>query len=133
MSRPVPLLISNGEAFRQSCDVGSVAAGGSVVQAGDILLVRGAGSDIWYHSDEFRYVYETLKGDGTITAKVESMPNTDAGARAGLMIRETLDPDSRPVKAVYETYSRHFVYLKIVPRKNASPHPMIPPATKDAP
>jgi hypothetical protein len=35
-----------------------------------------------------------LSGTGSIVAKVESVDNTNAWAKAGVMIRETLDPDS---------------------------------------
>ena len=48
--------------------------------------------DIWGNSDNFRYVYKTLNGDGAISAKVISMTNTSAWAKAGVMIRDTVDP-----------------------------------------
>jgi len=50
--------------------------------------------DIWGNADTFRYVYKTLNGDGSISAKVISMTNTSAWAKAGVMIRDTLDPAS---------------------------------------
>jgi hypothetical protein len=51
----------------------------------------GAADD--YH-DEFHYAYKVLNGAGTITAKVVSVDNTDPWAKAGVMIRATLDADS---------------------------------------
>ena len=58
-----------------------------------IWTVKGGGGDIWYHSDEFHYVYLPLTGDATITARITSM---DGGewAKGGLMIRQSLDPGS---------------------------------------
>jgi hypothetical protein len=53
-----------------------------------------AGSDVWYISDEFRYAYKVLLGDGSITARVVSIENTNDWAKAGVMIRETLEPFS---------------------------------------
>ncbi len=53
-----------------------------------------AGLDIWDTSDEFQYAYKQLSGTGTIVAKIESLDNTHDFAKAGVMIRETLDPDS---------------------------------------
>ncbi|MHC4430822.1 MAG: LamG domain-containing protein, partial [Planctomycetota bacterium] len=58
-----------------------------------------SGYDIWrtadgVETDEFHFAYKTLSGPGTITAKVESVQNTNGWAKAGVMIRETLDPDS---------------------------------------
>jgi hypothetical protein len=50
--------------------------------------------DIWNASDNFRFVYKTLTGDGAISAKVISMTNTSGWAKAGVMIRESLDPAS---------------------------------------
>ena len=53
-----------------------------------------SGTDIWYQSDEFHYAYKMLTGAGSIVAKVQSLDNTNDWAKAGVMIRETLDPDS---------------------------------------
>jgi hypothetical protein len=53
-----------------------------------------SGTDIWGSSDEFHYAYKMLTGAGSIVAKVESVENTNNWAKAGVMIRETLDPDS---------------------------------------
>ncbi|UCF17159.1 MAG: hypothetical protein JSW59_06805, partial [Phycisphaerales bacterium] len=53
-----------------------------------------AGVDIWDSYDEFHYAYKTLSGIGSITVKVESLQNTDPFAKAGVMIRGSLDPDS---------------------------------------
>lgn len=59
------------------------------------LSVSGAGADIWSFSDEFRYVYKRLNGDGSITAKVESMIPTNGWAKVGVMIREAVGPSAR--------------------------------------
>jgi hypothetical protein len=53
-----------------------------------------SGIDIWDTSDEFHYAYKTLTGSGSITAKVESLENTHGFAKAGLMVRNSLDPNS---------------------------------------
>ena len=46
-------------------------------------------------SDSFHYVYKQLSGPGSIIAKVESVSLTSTSAKAGVMIRETLTPDSK--------------------------------------
>jgi len=51
-------------------------------------------NDIWGTADSFRYFYKTLNGDGSISAKVLSVTNTSVWAKAGVMIRESLDPAS---------------------------------------
>jgi hypothetical protein len=54
-----------------------------------------SGTDITGTADEFHYAYKKLTGAGSIIAKVLSVSNTDVWAKAGVMIRETLDPDSK--------------------------------------
>jgi alpha-L-fucosidase len=76
-------------------DIGAVGASGALVQSGSSMLINGSGADIWGTADEFRYVYQALSGDGTITARVECLQNTDGWAKAGLMIRESLNANSR--------------------------------------
>jgi len=53
-----------------------------------------SGVDIWGPSDEFHYAFKTLTGPGSIIAKVESLDSTNGFAKAGVMIRDTLDADS---------------------------------------
>jgi len=53
-----------------------------------------SGADIWDEADEFHFAYKMLTGTGSIIAKVQSVENTNAWAKAGVMIRETLNPDS---------------------------------------
>ena len=45
-------------------------------------------------ADEFRFAYQQLNGDGSIVVKVDSVSNTNGWAKAGVMIRESLDPSS---------------------------------------
>ncbi|MGB2863642.1 MAG: LamG domain-containing protein [Sedimentisphaerales bacterium] len=60
--------------------------------------MTGSGADIWavngVEADEFHYAFKTLSGTGSIVARVQSVSDTDIWAKAGVMIRETLDPDS---------------------------------------
>ncbi|MHC4206436.1 MAG: LamG domain-containing protein, partial [Planctomycetota bacterium] len=56
--------------------------------------MTGSGADIWGTSDQFHYAFKNLAGAGSIFAKVESVENTNGWAKAGVMIRETLDADS---------------------------------------
>ena len=63
--------------------------------------MTGSGADIWNNGpgageyyDEFHYAYKTLTGVGSIVAKVESVDNTNVWAKAGVMIRQSLEPGS---------------------------------------
>jgi hypothetical protein len=69
-------------------------AGFSEAPAGTFTMTA-SGTDIWDSADEFRFAYKQLSGAGSITAKVLSVQNTNAWAKAGVMIRETLDPGSK--------------------------------------
>jgi regulation of enolase protein 1 (concanavalin A-like superfamily) len=61
---------------------------------GDTITLGASGADLWNAEDEGRFVYKTLTGDGSITAKVESLTNVQAWAKAGVMIRESDGADS---------------------------------------
>jgi beta-glucanase (GH16 family) len=76
-------------------DIGVVGFSGSAATDGFTYTVTGSGADIWNQSDAFQYVYQPVAGDGSIVAHVASQDNTGGYAKAGVMIRETLDPGSR--------------------------------------
>ena len=57
--------------------------------------MTGSGADIWNQADEFHFAYKVLTGAGSIVAKVESIANTHTWAKAGVMIRGSLEPDSK--------------------------------------
>lgn len=58
------------------------------------FTMTASGADIWGTSDEFHFAFKELTGAGTIITKVESVENTHEFAKAGVMIRDSLDPDS---------------------------------------
>lgn len=88
---PIPVL----PAPWVSSDVGPVGLIGSASQSNGVFTVAGAGADIGGRSDAFRYVYQSLSGDGSIVARVPSQTGTSSSAKAGVMIRETLNSNSR--------------------------------------
>jgi len=82
---------------------GYLVSVGSFVEApAGTYTMTAAGADIWYVADEFHYAFKTLTGAGSIVTRVLSVDNTDPWAKAGVMIRETLDADSK-FAAVYIT------------------------------
>jgi fibronectin type 3 domain-containing protein len=77
-------------------DVGSTGAVGSASRSpSGVFTITGAGADIWGSSDAFRYVYQAATGDCDITARVVTLQNTHNAAKAGVMIRESLNANSR--------------------------------------
>lgn len=75
-------------------DLGSVGAAGSATYSSGTFTVNGSGADIWGSSDAFNYVYQPLSGDGQIVARVTGIGNTNAYAKAGVMLREQLTAGS---------------------------------------
>ena len=83
----------------QNADFGSPSHAGSAAYDGGYFdgtfTVEGGGADIWGSSDSFHYVYQTFSGDGEIRARVHSIGNTHDWAKAGVMVRETMDAGSK--------------------------------------
>ncbi|HEY1252200.1 MAG TPA: right-handed parallel beta-helix repeat-containing protein [Thermoanaerobaculia bacterium] len=84
----------------QQQDIGSPGLSGSATYSGGAFTINASGSDIETNSDKFHYVYESLSGDGTIIARVSSIEYTNAWAKGGVMIRESLNTDSRQAMMV---------------------------------
>jgi len=71
--------------------------GGFAEEPTGTYTVTGAGVDIWDNADQFHFAFKEFTGGGSIIAKVESVENTHEYAKAGVMIRDTLEADSRYV------------------------------------
>jgi regulation of enolase protein 1 (concanavalin A-like superfamily) len=67
---------------------------GNAQFAGSAFTISASGTDIEDISDQFRYVYQPLLGDGMIVARVASIQNTNPWAKGGVMIRESLAANS---------------------------------------
>jgi hypothetical protein len=82
---------------------GRAGSVGSFVEApAGTYTMTASGADIWNQADQFHFAYKMLSGAGSIEAKVLSVERTDPWAKAGVMIRETLDAGSK-FAAVYIT------------------------------
>jgi hypothetical protein len=77
-------------------------------EANGSFTLSASGSDIWNGADEFRFAYKRLSGNGSLAAQVESLGNTNTWAKAGVMIRETLEPGSK------------FAYVVVTPGQGVS-------------
>jgi regulation of enolase protein 1 (concanavalin A-like superfamily) len=78
----------------QSEDINTT--GGSADESNGTWTVSGDGADIWGTSDAFHFAYVPLEGDGQITARVvDNGTGSNTWAKGGVMIRETLDADSK--------------------------------------
>jgi regulation of enolase protein 1 (concanavalin A-like superfamily) len=71
--------------------------GGAAFDAGTgQITIRGSGGDIWDAGDRFYFMAQPMDGDVQITVKALDKPTaTNDWAKAGLMIRESLDSGAR--------------------------------------
>jgi len=68
--------------------------GGFTEAPAGTFTVRAEGTDIEGGSDQFHFAWQSLPSAGSITAKVQSLQDTDPWAKAGVMIRDTLAANS---------------------------------------
>lgn len=78
-------------------DIGSPGMAGSGSYLAGTFTLKGGGADIWNTSDQFNFVYQPFNGDGAIIARVGTEQNTNAWAKAGVMIRESLAANATDV------------------------------------
>ena len=79
----------------QAVDIGSNAGDGSTNLSSGVFKIISSGSDIASTADGFRFTYQALQGDGSITAKIATQQSSADTAKTGVMIRETLAADSK--------------------------------------
>lgn len=77
-----------------SQDIGTVGSAGGARQTGNSFVVRASGSGVAPKIDGFHFVFQPMAGDAEIIARVTSLEGGVRGAQAGLMIRQTLGPES---------------------------------------
>jgi hypothetical protein len=79
-------------------DIGTVAVPGSAqVDPNGGYVLTSSQSDIWGTNDTFNYLYQPIGTNGQIVAQAGAMQGGGSSAKAGVMLRETLDPGSREV------------------------------------
>jgi regulation of enolase protein 1 (concanavalin A-like superfamily) len=77
-------------------DIGSPARTGTATSyAPGAFMVTGGGAAIWGSADQFQYVYQPVQGNTEIIARVTALQATHAGAKAGVMLRESLNAGAR--------------------------------------
>lgn len=87
-------VIAAGPGPWQSQDVGAAGLSGSAVWNGGSVTIQGGGANIGKKADAFHFVYQVLSGNGQIVARVASLQNTGTAAKAGLMIRASLNANA---------------------------------------
>ncbi len=77
-----------------TADIGAVGAAGNASYLSGTFSIAGSGADIWGTADEFRFVYQAASGDCEIRARVSTLQSTHNNAKAGVMIRESLNANA---------------------------------------
>ena len=84
----------------QTTDVGNPQLAGAAGWSSSVFAADGAGTDIGGNADQFRFIYQTLEGDGELVARVDSLERTSPWAKAGLMIRDELTAGAKHASAL---------------------------------
>ena len=80
--------------FTNSGDVGSPAIKGSTVFSNGEYRITGSGANIWAKQDQFQYVWREMTGDFTVAATMHFLGQGADHRKAGIMVRQSLDPDA---------------------------------------
>ena len=89
--------------FEGHDDIGVVQMQGSVVYDTDLhtYLVAGGGENMWFDSDALHFVWKQTSGDVSLAADISWIgTGGNAHRKAGLLIRQSLDPDAAYVDVV---------------------------------
>jgi regulation of enolase protein 1 (concanavalin A-like superfamily) len=95
-----------------NADIGSPPLAGSANWTNGTFTLKGCGADIWSTSDQFQFAWQEQPGDFTITARVASQSNTDPWAKAGVMIRESTNTNSKFIGLYVTPTSSHGLSLQ---------------------
>jgi hypothetical protein len=77
--------------------------GSFVEQPAGTCTMTATGSDIWDKADQCHFAYKEVSGAATIVAKIDAIENLNDWVKAGVMIRDTLDPDSVNIAVLLTT------------------------------
>jgi hypothetical protein len=81
-------------------DIGDPSAHGNSQHNQGIYAVTADGAGIDGPRDQFHFVYKLMHGDVDVVARVVAFEENAPGATAGVMIRDTLRPESKQVSAL---------------------------------
>ncbi len=78
----------------EATDVGGATPGGLRAGADGRWSIWGGGRDVFGTRDDFRFVSQQASGADGLWTRLDAMDATDQFAKAGVMWRESLDPDA---------------------------------------
>lgn len=87
-------------------DIGRTGMDGEVCYKNGTYTITASGSDIWRAKDGFHFIYLPLEGDIDISMHIADFDRRYPSNELGLMIRETLDRDSKHAYIAQKTDGR---------------------------
>jgi hypothetical protein len=95
-----PVLLAGEAAYialpeLRDLDIGPVSGAGFTTSNAGTMTVYGAGDGIGGTEDSFHFAWRQLTGNGQITARVAAQADVSGSPVAGVMIRETLQPNAK--------------------------------------
>ncbi|MDC0584758.1 Ig-like domain-containing protein [Bacteroidales bacterium] len=99
LSKPASVIInikskSSSDYPWMAHEIGNTNLKGSFKKAGSKVTMTASGQDIWNQNDQFHFAYQLIEGDFEIVARVHLPEHTNDWAKAGLMVRPSLSPNS---------------------------------------
>ncbi len=81
-------------------DIGTISTPGISGYASSSFRIETYGSDIFWNSDNFHFIYQPLTGDGQIVARIAEMNKPNIWSKSGIMIRESLNADAKQIMLI---------------------------------
>jgi len=88
--------------FDQGTDIGNCKISGSATYSEEeqTYRINGSGTNMWFGSDEFHYLWTTLQGDFILRAEMAfEGEGVEAHRKMGWIVKNNLDPNSKHVNA----------------------------------
>ena len=105
--KSMSLLLPAVGIFDGHMDIGAVAVAGDAVYKANAkeYEVTGSGADIWGTADAFHFLFKEVKGDFNLKATilVDPFESTNDWVKAGLIVRDSLEPGSVYYDAILRT------------------------------
>ncbi|HTI69053.1 MAG TPA: response regulator [Candidatus Limnocylindria bacterium] len=105
----------------QSQDVGTPRMLGTNRVSNGKYLVIGGGSDLWDDVQQFQFVCAPFRGAHSLVARVDTLLATNDWAKAGLMIRDSLSPNSRYALAAVSADQGIVFHYRSTPTGHSAP------------
>ncbi len=95
-----PVLLAGEEAHivlpeLRDQDIGAVSGAGFSTTDSGTMTVYGSGDGVGGAADGFHFVWRQLTGNGQITARIAAQPDASGNPLAGVMLRESLNPNAK--------------------------------------